>query len=197
MFKKEIVYWLVFYFVDLETQMPRPVISTYKADFVSPYQLKMFNLTSDHFRMVKGISVSMDYRPYWLTNPKSGHPLELDIFVESTKPIVYYADDGVKSYIFPSFGIEVQGKTHYKVVREYNKTLGGLREQQWRDRVKRRLCKTRNVVLLYIDNSEVNSVKSFDLWLTTKLFGIKNPDHNTSMVIKYFIEKQYYRRKDS
>lgn len=173
--------------------MSRKVVSTYKAEFVSPYQATMYNLVTDHFRSVKGISVSMDYRPGWLTNPKSGHPLELDIFVESTKPVVYYDVDGVKSYIFPSFGIEVQGRTHYTVVREYNKTLGGLREQQWRDRVKRKLCKARKVVLLYIDNSEVNGVKSFDLWLTTKLFGIKNADQNTNMVIQYFIEKRYFR----
>ncbi len=82
-------------------------------------------------------------KPNWLINDKTNWKLELDGFNEETK-----------------IAFECQGSQHYKTEKRFQKTKEKFEYQQYRDNLKKELCKINNVNLICVPaiNVCVNNV---------------------------------------
>ena len=83
----------------------------------------------------------------WLTNPKTGYPLELDFYLPELK-----------------IAFEVQGLQHYEPV-EYFGGVENFKKVQNRDIIKRTLCESEGVILHEYDLREGRDKSSMELWL--------------------------------
>ncbi len=72
-------------------------------------------------------------RPEWLFNDKTNRRLELDGFNEETK-----------------IAFECQGGQHYKHCENFHKTEERFKDQQYRDNLKKELCKVNNITLICV-----------------------------------------------
>lgn len=79
----------------------------------------VYNLLSEYYG---SSNILVNYRPDWLRNPKTGHKLELDFYIESHHT-----------------AYEVQGPHHYTD-----------KDQIERDKVKRTVCKGRGICLIEV-----------------------------------------------
>jgi len=72
-------------------------------------------------------------RPSWLVNPRTKCKLELDCYCEKLK-----------------LAIECQGPQHYKKMSCYKMTDDNLKNQQYRDLIKKKICKSKGIKLIDI-----------------------------------------------
>jgi hypothetical protein len=72
-------------------------------------------------------------RPVWLTNPKTGRALELDLFCAAL-----------------SLAVEYDGAQHAKFTAFFHKDEGAFQDQLQRDRVKEKLCKKYGITLIRV-----------------------------------------------
>ncbi len=80
-------------------------------------------------------------RPKWLINDKTGYPMELDLYNAELK-----------------LAIEYNGPQHYEIVPNLN-DQEMLTEQKYRDKLKKKLCKSRKITLIVIKYD--NEIKPF------------------------------------
>lgn len=98
-------------------------------------------------------------RPKFLTNPKTGRPLELD---------------GYNSGLNLAF--EHQGRQHYEFPNRFHKTKDEFIAQQERDKFKAQRCKELGIDLIYIPESiPFDQIKSYIL---QKLKSLKRKIHS-------------------
>jgi hypothetical protein len=84
-------------------------------------------------------------RPLFLTNSVTGKPLELDC---------YNAEIGL--------AVEYNGRQHYSYTPGMHKSYDAFRTQQYRDDMKRRMCKENNVILIEVPYSiKVESIENY------------------------------------
>ena len=89
-------------------------------------------------------------RPGWLVNDKTGRCLELDCYNEDLK-----------------LAVEMDGIFHYKWPNSFHKTYEEFKEQQYRDRLKDKLCKERGVHLIRVPYNVQNNIIS--VYIISKL----------------------------
>jgi len=84
-------------------------------------------------------------RPDWLKNPKTNRRLELDLYCEKLK-----------------IAVECQGLQHYKKISRFKMTDTDLKSQQYRDSIKRKLCKEKGIILIEISYSCNQTIKQIE-----------------------------------
>jgi len=89
-------------------------------------------LCREVFEEIFGVEFKKTY-PTWLKNPKTNFQLELDGFNSQLK-----------------LAFEYQGQQHYEYPNHFHKTKEQFEEQQYRDQIKRNLCKQNNITLIEI-----------------------------------------------
>lgn len=72
-------------------------------------------------------------RPHFLNNPVTSSDLELDCFNESLR-----------------LAVEYQGEQHYKYIPYFHSSKEAFYNQQYRDVLKRDLCKKKNIILIEV-----------------------------------------------
>jgi len=89
-------------------------------------------------------------KPRWLRNPKTGFLLELDGYCEKL-----------------GIAFEHQGEHHYTQGRRFSKTKKELDKIKYRDKIKRKLCKSNFIILIEIPalgtRTKIENLKSFIL----------------------------------
>ena len=80
----------------------------------------------------------------WLVNPKTNHNLYLDIYINDMK-----------------LAIEFDGPTHFKIVKKYGMTKGDLVDQQYRDKLKDKLCLSHGITVVRFCSGERITEKMF------------------------------------
>jgi hypothetical protein len=90
-------------------------------------------------------------RPDILKNSVTAHNLEIDLYNEELR-----------------LGIEYQGQQHYKYCPGIHRNMDHFRTQQYRDEMKRRLCKDNGITLIEVPYN----IKDIDTYLENEL--IKN-----------------------
>ena len=84
-------------------------------------------------------------RPDMLKNPVTGFNLELDCYNEELK-----------------LGVEIQGIQHYKYTPYFHKNIDKFTIQQYRDEIKRNLCKQHGIYLIEVPyNIKIKNVHSY------------------------------------
>lgn len=78
-------------------------------------------------------------RPAFLTNPKTGFPLELDCYCAPLK-----------------LALEYNGKQHYEFCKKYHRRKQDFLDQKARDQLKIQLCKIHGVKLIVVPYTELN-----------------------------------------
>lgn len=113
-------------------------ISNYQRSVLSKLQ-EIFPETLFHY--------TINYRPDFLLNEKTGRNLEIDIYIEEIL-------DCPKRFRKPySFGIEVQGQQHFfKVKTFFNDTD----DTKYKDSLKRKLADKHDIPIIEIFYSEIN-----------------------------------------
>jgi hypothetical protein len=94
-------------------------------------------------------------RPSFLKNPTSGKSLELDCYCEKLK-----------------LACEYNGQQHYRFTPYFHKNYEAFLNQQFRDNLKKKLCKQNNIYLIevpyYIENIEKYLTQKLIEWKTNK-----------------------------
>lgn len=72
-------------------------------------------------------------RPKFLVNPKTGANLELDCYNAELK-----------------LAVEYNGEQHYKFLKFFHKTEADFKEQQYRDDVKKQICRNKGITLITV-----------------------------------------------
>jgi len=117
------------------------------------FKSKGEELTIESFEDMLGYEVKINYRPNFLKNPETGKNLELDGFDPKTK-----------------IAVEYNGIQHYKYPNIYHKSKEDFEKQQYRDNLKKELCRKHNVTLLVIPYTvDSNSMNNFE-----RKYKIKN-----------------------
>lgn len=97
-------------------------------------------------------------RPSFLKNPETGKRLELDCYCEKLK-----------------LACEYNGQQHYRYTPYFHKNFESFRNQQFRDNLKKKLCKQNNIYLIevpyYINNIEEYLKRKLIEWKTSKQKG--------------------------
>lgn len=84
-------------------------------------------------------------RPLFMTNKITGKPLELDCYNPEL-----------------ALAVEYNGKQHYSYTPGMHKTYDSFRTQQYRDDMKRRLCKEQGIILIEVPYSiQVSSIENY------------------------------------
>ena len=94
-------------------------------------------------------------RPDFLENPITGCNLEIDCFNKEL-----------------NLGVEINGKQHYEFVPFFHKTHDRFRLQQYKDNLKKRMCKENGVDLIEIPY-DVKNVKKFLFEEISKISRLK------------------------
>jgi hypothetical protein len=112
----------------------------------------------------------------WLRNPKTNNQMQLDFMVSIKNTNL-------------KFAIEVQGKQHYKFIKEFHKSRSDLYKQQQRDTDKFKLCRERKIVLFTIKYSDIKSTMNLEEYLVSYLTKkTKNkPYSRLNTLLNYFI----------
>ncbi len=84
----------------------------------------------------------MSDRPSFLTNPKTGWPLELDCYCATLK-----------------LALEYNGKQHYEFCKKYHKRKQDFLDQKSRDKLKLQLCEEHGVRLIVVPYTELDLVQ--------------------------------------
>lgn len=134
-------------------------------------------------------------RPHFMRNTKTGLPLELDCYSEVPLRL--------SSGEFKHICVEINGGQHYKFVKQMHKTLENFKTQQKRDRLKRKLCKEKNIILIEI-KADYRTLYNLDhlidkLVLSLSLNGVEIPqvDFKNFRLSHRFDKKSIHKLKNS
>lgn len=93
-------------------------------------------------------NIKHNFRPDFLKNPRTNRNLELDIFVDVIKPKTR------------SIAIEFNGRQHDEFVPRFHKTRSEFVNQQYRDKLKRDICKEKEIDLVVVSWFDIDKLKS-------------------------------------
>ncbi len=123
--------------------------------------------------MFPKINIIRGFRPDWLKNQRTGKNLEIDFYL--SKPI--------------SIGIEYQGYQHF-----FESKFGGLDYRQYKDDLKRKLCKKRKIALIEIFEIEYQQMNALSQKEASKYLYRLVKSRTNGYYFRNF-DKQYKKQK--